>query len=346
MCSFNQLILNQKTKKPKNIIKIHRFFSPNVNVALRENKRLVDDNHNNEHQISQKKPNYTTSQLPDTPKDINNQRPLEPSINLSNQETKEHIKADIEDSIEDKMSHITHQPIDVRGYIEYEEFLEILNFITISTYSIYVKARQTIALIVLYSTGLQLTTLLTMTVYNFMNLYEKQETILYKKVRKKRSDKKQPDLENIASNKIQVTLENVESTEIQLVVISKQSQNLLKQYESDIKLLIKNKNPQHFLFTNSKNFSRAVSRELMDRQLNAILKKASEEFNKYIRLHSLRISVIKRCFQEQIPVEQIKQLLQYHDIRSIENFRKILPNSDLQDKNFVEIMNSMDKQYC
>lgn len=197
----------------------------------------------------------------------------------------------------------------IRESVTEHEFHAILDMVK---HNHFVASRKKTALILLYVTGLRVSNLLKLTIQNiedFLNKGETRISII------KRGNKNHP------------------------ILLSKKSRILIKEHTINFTQLMRDKERDSFFFTTQTRLDKPISRSSFDAELNNVLVKASQTFNKHIRTHSFRASIITD-FLKSTPVDIVKQIVGHKDIATTLQykrgvidqiqFKNILHNLDLQ----------------
>ena len=124
-----------------------------------------------------------------------------------------------------------------------------------------IKSRRRLALVIFYLTGLKVSNLLILTVLNRRELFSVGTTII-NLIKGGENDHK--------------------------LVLTKKGRTFLKNFYSDYENLSPNKKGFNLIFSAPKDNDMLFNSELFDRELNAILVKASTLYEKHLRTHSFR----------------------------------------------------------
>ena len=73
---------------------------------------------------------------------------------------------------------------------------------------------------------------------------------------------------------------------------------------------------QQNVLSTTKKDRKHLNRVTLDAQLNGFLRKASVEFKKHIRTHSLRLTFVKDLFSKEVPLHKVKEIVGHRDIKS------------------------------
>ena len=189
----------------------------------------------------------------------------------------------------------------------------------------FVPSRRKAALILLYVTGLRVSNLLKFKVKHINDFLDKGDTFieLIKKGSKKHS-----------------------------LSLSLKSLELIKQFHDNFGQLMKDKQPEQYLFTTQVQFDRPINRSSFDHELNQILIKASQRFHKHIRTHSFRATIITD-FLKSTPIDVVKEIIGHKDIKTTLQYKRgaidpmqvkrVLSNLDKERYNITQsIDNSID----
>jgi len=198
---------------------------------------------------------------------------------------------------------------DLREAINEKEFQETLKLVQQNHF---VAGRKKGALILLYVTGLRVSNLLKFTVKNMKEFFDKGETLidLIKKGKKKHN-----------------------------VVLSEKSCQLIKTNHQHFFQLMESKNDEQYLFTTTANLHKPINRSSFDTELNKVLIKASHKFQKHIRTHSFRASIITD-FLKSTPIDVVKEIIGHKDIKTTLHYKR----GDITPQQLRSVMQNLDKQ--
>lgn len=182
-------------------------------------------------------------------------------------------------------------PQNQRDNVSQTEFNEILRMIKQNNF---VASRRKSALILLYITGLRISDLLKITKQNMQDLLEHGKTLIDLK---KKNNKKQP------------------------IILSQKSCELVRQYTQNFSQLMFDKKDDSFLFTTQTRFDKPINRSSFDTEINNILIKGGEKFNKHIRTHSFRASIIKHYLKD-TAIDVVKDIIGHKDINATLQYKK------------------------
>ena len=181
-------------------------------------------------------------------------------------------------------------PQSTRDTVTKHEFDEILKIIEQNNF---VASRKKGAIILLYVTGLRISDLLKIKVQNMQELLEKGETF------------------------IDFTKKNCIKHAIRF---SARSAKLVSQYTVNFSQLMIDKKEDSFLFTTVNTFNKPINRSSFDTEINNILIIAGYKFNKHIRSHSFRKTII-RDFLERTPVDVVQEIVGHKSINATMQYR-------------------------
>jgi site-specific recombinase XerD len=202
----------------------------------------------------------------------------------------------------------------IREAVTPSEFASILDAIEGTSYK---ASRIRVGLVLIYLTGLRVSNLLKFKVYHIDNLLESGSIII--SLIKKGSPRHQ-------------------------LHIGAEGRKLLNKanINRDIEVLKGVKGLQEDLFTSQiigKHGGSLISRELLDRELNFVLKEASLRLGKHIRTHSFRATFITDLLESGVSIEKVKDIIGHTSIRSTSHYRR----SFLSKKELANIMNNLAK---
>ena len=203
--------------------------------------------------------------------------------------------------LKNKRKNAKKQPL--RDIITPEDFELIKSLVKGSSF---VKERRIVALTILYLTGLRVSNLLLFSVKNIKELFEKGRTHISLI---KGGEKRHP------------------------IRLSNQGHQILSAIKDDCSFLFKGKNDNDLLFTPLNYFNKPMQREFFDKELNDILKQASNQLGKFIRTHSFRATLITDLLQT-TPIDQVKELIGHRSIASTIEYKR----STLTNKQAIQIL--------
>lgn len=180
----------------------------------------------------------------------------------------------------------------LRDTIAPEEFQNILSLT--SGKVPYIVARRKVALVLLYLTGLRISNLLLLEVRHIRELSQK------------------------GSTKIQL-IKKGESRHT--ITLSSAGRQLLKSSIDDISLLIHEKSGSDLVFTNLYD-TKGLRREVLNREINEILIKASALMGKTLRSHSFRASIITDLLDSEVPIDQVKEVMGHKAIGTTLEYKR------------------------
>jgi site-specific recombinase XerD len=182
-----------------------------------------------------------------------------------------------------------------RDYISPDEFYEIVDKLVYKYEdSRYISARQRLLFFIMYFTGLRVINLLVLTRRHLHELMNNSYTEI-------------PLIKGGRPN--------------QIVGIGEDAQDLLtNHFIEDICILLKDKEDDEFVFTSETNRFNALHRVSLTRDLNKILKYASEHFHKKITCHSFRVTFITEGLEKGIPMHIMRKAIGHQSIKSTEHY--------------------------
>lgn len=181
----------------------------------------------------------------------------------------------------------------LRDTIDPAEFYEILKMVEGKPF---VKERKTLALILLYLTGLRVSNLLVFNVINGKELFEKGQT----KIKLRKGCEERFNL-----------------------VLSTRARRLLLDYKDTFLTLCEDKLDNDPLFTSLSNNSIPMRSDNFEKELNKILEKASIILKKNIRTHSFRATVITELLTNNIAIDDVKEIIGHKSIESTLNYKRL-----------------------
>lgn len=213
-----------------------------------------------------------------------------------------------------KLKRLSAKKLKIRDAITPSEFASILDSVEGTSYK---ASRIRVGLVLIYLTGLRVSNLLKLKVHHIDNLLESGCMIV--SLIKKGNPRHQLN-------------------------IGAEGRKLLNKatINRDIEALKGVKGPEEDLFTSQiigKRGGSLVSRELLDRELNAILKEASQTFGKHIRTHSFRATFITDLLESGVSIEKVKDIIGHTSIRSTAYYRR----SFVSKKELANIINNLAK---
>lgn len=185
----------------------------------------------------------------------------------------------------------------IRGTIEEEEFFFILGLVK---HNNFVGALKKSGIILMYLTGLRVSNLLVFTVRHGMQLLEQGETT------------------------IPLIKRGVQRLSIKL---SYQGKMLIKKYHTLFMTLMVNKEQSMPLFTTQVCLEKPIDRRSLDKEINAVLTKASDKIGKHIRTHSFRATIITNYLHE-TPVDVVQHVVGHKDIKTTALYKKSQVNKE------------------
>lgn len=122
-----------------------------------------------------------------------------------------------------------------------------------------------------------------------------------------------------------------------LITISNKSAELLNDNLDYFTYILKRKNNNEYFFSTIDRGDTPLDRCVFNRELNAILKKASMEFDKNFKTHSFRATFITDLLKE-VPIHIAKDIVGHEVVSSTEIYYR----SSLTKKDSLKILNSVD----
>lgn len=177
---------------------------------------------------------------------------------------------------------------------EYYEILEMAKDKSMYKDSI-VQARVIIALIIMYQTGLRISNLLLLKKKNLNEWLDQGETEI-------------SIIKGGPSRK--------------LIYISKDGIDDLINHKNYLNYLLENRSIDSFVFFAQKNPEIPVNRANFDKQVNAVLQKASLKFKKNIRSHSMRATFVTDLLNAEISLEKVKEIVGHQSIVTTDKYRR------------------------
>lgn len=194
-----------------------------------------------------------------------------------------------------------------RDYIEFSEFQYLL---TLCDSNSMFDNRKKCAFILLYLTGLRVSNLL-----NFKIKHIKQ--LIY-------------------NGTTRVDL--IKNGELQhLISLSKKSKEFIDLHHDSFHALFKYKDDEDFFFTSFSNSEKSLNRSNFNTELNTVLKKISDKFNKNIKTHSFRTTYITDLL-ETTPLHFVKDIIGHKVVASTEIYYRSTLNYDKS----MKILNKAD----
>ena len=196
-----------------------------------------------------------------------------------------------------------------REIVTQEEFTSILELVKQNNF---VASRRKTALLLLYVTGLRVSSLLNLKIFHIQEFLDKGKT--------------QIPLRKKGEKPYHITL-------------SEKSCEWFKQFYNNFSQLMIDKERDNFFFTTQKQFDKPINRSSFDAELNSILTKASEKFGKHIRTHSFRTSIITD-FLKDTPIDVVKEVMGHKDIKTTYQYKK----GNVSKENFQQVYNHLDQE--
>ena len=153
----------------------------------------------------------------------------------------------------------------------------------------YIRARRAVAIMVLYLTGLR--------VQNLTNL--EAEHIL--------------QLEKQGHTEVRLIKGGAQRHPIRL---AHKGRKLLQTLQKEIGLITQDKTYNQPAFTTKENQTKNINHDVLERELNAILVRASEMLKKHIRTHSFRATLVTDLLTQGVPIQDVKEIVGHQRIES------------------------------
>jgi site-specific recombinase XerD len=184
----------------------------------------------------------------------------------------------------------------LRAFITPEEFVGIQEITRATFLNPVVRSRTLIALTLLYLTGLRVSNLLLITKRDMVELVEKGETTIP-------LIKRGPQRHTIC--------------------IGSAGRRALRDLEVEIKMLLEGQpNSNGPLLFSQTDPEKALDKYNLNKQCNKVCVKASCRFDKYIRTHSFRASLITSILDKEVPIEKARDLIGHSDISTTAAYRR------------------------
>lgn len=181
------------------------------------------------------------------------------------------------------------QPL--RDVLSVADFEYVLSLCSGNRYTSY---RKTLALVILYVTGLRVSNLLILTVKNVESLFKEGPM----------------QIPLIKRGSVRHTID-----------LSERGRVFFLRFKKQFKTLSQMKPGGDFLFTGQNNNAKALSRETFDKELNVVLKKSYEVLGKHLRTRSLRATMITDLLIS-TPLHKVKDVIGHSDIKSTHTYAR------------------------
>lgn len=213
-----------------------------------------------------------------------------------------------------KLKRLSAKKQQIREAITPSEFASILDEVEGTSYK---ASRIRVGLVLIYLTGLRVSNLLKLKVYHIDNLLQ-SGCIIISLIKK--------------------------GNPRHALNIGSEGRKLLNKatINRDIEVLKGVKGPEEHLFTSQlkgKHGGSVISRELLDRELNLVLKEASQRLGKHLRTHSFRATFITDLLESGVSIEKVKDIIGHTSIKSTSHYRR----SFVSKKELATIMNNLAK---
>lgn len=201
------------------------------------------------------------------------------------------LKREREDKLLKKQRKKNAQKQPLRDTIDLEEFERILTLVRGRAGA---KERRRLALALLYLTGLRVSNLLLFNVAHAREFFEKGNT----------------QIQLIKGGEKRFPLR-----------LTPKGRKFLLRFKEDFIKLAGNKSADAPLFTTAKDFTKPISRDNFDKELNKILAIASGMFEKHIRTHSFRATIITQLLKS-TPIDDVKEIIGHKSISSTLEYKR------------------------
>ena len=148
----------------------------------------------------------------------------------------------------------------------------------------------------LYITGLRVSNLLLFNVRNIKELMEKGETHI-------------------------TLIKNKKKSKLHPITLGEKAKNYLKEFQSNFYSLMLNKNENEPFFTTQNKLHCPIHRVSFDSEINNVLIRASEKFQKHLRTHSFRASIITD-YLKSTPIDVVKEVIGHKDIKTTLQYKR------------------------
>lgn len=204
---------------------------------------------------------------------------------------------------------------DTAGFFELKIAIDIVN--EDKSITTFCKSRHIFCLFLLYTTGLRVSNLLKLQVRHVHQMLENQQF----------------DLQLIKKR------DNVVQTFCLPNIVYDFLQKELMQHVNE---LIHDKKDNEFLITAQKSESKSIARELLNKDLNRILKEVSKKTHKNLKTHSFRINLTTALIQA-VGIHDASKVIGHKDIRTTERYNRNII-TPIQAKNAVELAHIQCKE--
>jgi len=275
----------------KNILEYQKDDLENKNNVL-ENKRSFLENRNN---VLESKRSFLEKEYALNGENAENQKaPLDTKSSKDPAELSQFVSNEKIKLKQPKLEEKIVQCKKNRDVVCSEDLKNILHVLE-NLPSTFVNKRITVALILLYVTGLKVSNLLSLTVQDIKSVLEKGFL----------------PLSQTENNKVCVKL--IEN-----------DYKLICNFKNLIEIVIKNKNNSDFVFTRRKINDKKLSRETFTKQLNKVLEKASKISGKTFKTHSFRATYISDLLQSS-PIDTVNEIIGHKHIKTTFSYKQTNP---------------------
>ena len=123
------------------------------------------------------------------------------------------------------------------------------------------------------------------------------------------------------------------------ITLSKRSIEMLQDLSPNFTILMTDKNIDSFVFTTQKNLHKPINRSSFDTEINDVLVKASQLFDKHIRTHSFRASIITDYLKDN-PIDLVKEIIAHKSIATTLHYKR----GSVDDIKMKNVLQNLDKQ--
>ena len=188
------------------------------------------------------------------------------------------LKQEREEKVLRKLKKKRAKKLPLRDTVDLSEFEQIVSLVKGRNKA---KEQRRFALALLFITGLRVSNLLLFHVSNGKELLEKGNT----------------------------TIQVIKGGEKRLSLrLGSKGRNLLLKFKDDYIKLSTDKKADQPLFTTPHDLNSTITRETFDKEVNKILTKASAIFEKHIRTHSFRATIVTQLLKH-TPIELVKEVM-------------------------------------
>lgn len=167
----------------------------------------------------------------------------------------------------------------------------------------YIKARRTVALFILYLTGLRVKNLLTINVKQLLQLLNQGHTEIF--LIKGGSDRHP-------------------------IRLAYKGKKLLETIKEEILLITQFKSYADPAFTSKENPTKVINDDNHEQELNEILVRASDLLKKHLRTHSFRASIVTQLLKQGVPIQDVKDVIGHTRLEStLKYYRSSLHAKDI-----------------